>query len=435
MIEIKEILYKDSRDLYSDLVSFTGNKYQPVHRWYPLVEGFSSELVRRIIGEQTKMPEVCLDLFNGVGTTVLACQDLGIKCYGIENSPFFYDVTRAKLRTDYDPNEFASLIDEFEEYLFTCNHPHPLPEMETKTLFQTDKRERWIFNDPVREGITDILEKMHALPVSLNKYFNLFKVAIGSHLVAVSNVFRNGKCLSFKKNWENNIIQRKDVHKLFINHCRNILLVDIRSKINTNSNVHNYVNVFRGDSRILVENLSDNSIDLVITSPPYLNSRDYTDIYRLELWMLGYVSKFVEEKKLRSSALTSHVQIAVAETLHPNIPELTDFLNHLESIGTLWNKNIPNMVKGYFSDMESILEKLHPKLKRDAMLYINVSNSAYGNKICEVDTILAKIAETKGYEALEIRTARYINSSKQQAINSKLRESIIVLKKIDNTLY
>ncbi|KRT14489.1 hypothetical protein ASU31_18865 [Pedobacter ginsenosidimutans] len=429
MIETKEILYTDSRDLYSDLVSFSGNKYQPLHRWYSLVEGFSSEFVRRIIGEQNEMPKVCFDPFMGVGTTALTCQDLGVKCYGVENSPFFYDVTRAKLRTDYDALEFSELIDDFEIYLRSCKHVHPLPEIETKTLFQVEGRERWIFNDPVREGITDILEKMHLLPVSLNKYFNLFKVALGSHLVSISNVFRNGKCLSFKKNWEQKIILREDVHKLFINYCRNVLLVDIRSKANAVTQIHNYVNVFRGDSRQLIQNLPDNSIDLVITSPPYLNSRDYTDIYRLELWMLGYVSKFVEEKKLRSSALTSHVQIAVAETESPDIPELNEFLAHLHTVESLWNKNIPNMVKGYFSDMQSIFENLLPKLQNNAMLYINVSNSAYGNKICEVDTILAKIAEAKGYEALEIRTARYINSSKQQSIASKLRESVIVLKK------
>jgi DNA modification methylase len=429
MVETKEILYKDSRELYSDLVSFTGNKYQPVHRWFSLVEGYSSEFVRRIIGEQKIMPQVCFDPFMGVGTTALTCQDLGIKCYGIENSPFFYDVTRSKLRSDYDPDEFGDLIDEFETYLKSCNHRHALPDLETKTLFQTSERERWIFNDPVREGISDILEKMHSLPVEFNKYFKLFNLALGNHLVAVSNVFRNGKCLSFKKNWERNDIQRVDVHALFINYCRNVLLIDIRSKVNYNSKVHNYVNVLRGDSRALINSLSDDSIDIVITSPPYLNSRDYTDIYRLELWMLGYITKFVDEKKLRSSALTSHVQIAVADSVYPKIAELEYFLTHLENVGTLWNKNIPNMVKGYFSDMESILENLYPKLKDGAMVYINVSNSAYGNKICEVDTILAKIAETKGYDALEIRTARFINSSKQQEIATKLRESVIVLKK------
>ena len=429
MIEAKEIVYKDCKELYSDLVSFSSNRYQPVHRWYSLVEGYSSEFVRRIIGEQNKLPEVCFDPFMGVGTTALACQDLNIKCFGIENSPFFYDVTRSKLRTDYDPDEFDILINEFENYLHSCKQAHPLPELETRTLFQTEGRERWIFNDPVREGITDILEKMHNLPVSYDKYFNLFKLALGSHLVGISNVFRNGKCLSFKKNWQENNIQRKDVHKLFINYCRNILLVDIRSKANISVQTHNYVNVLRGDSRELVKNLPDNLIDIVITSPPYLNSRDYTDIYRLELWMLGYVSKFVEEKKLRASALTSHVQITVEEKNAPNIPELNEFLTHLSKVESLWNKNIPNMIKGYFNDMQSIFANLHPKLKTGALLYINVSNSAYGNKICEVDTILAKIAETQGYDALEIRTARFINSSKQQSISSKLRESIIVLRK------
>ena len=72
---------------FGELVLFASNKYQPVHRWYPLVEGFSSELVRRIVGEQKKFPQVCLDPFGGVGTTALACQDLGLKCFSFENNP------------------------------------------------------------------------------------------------------------------------------------------------------------------------------------------------------------------------------------------------------------------------------------------------------------------------------------------------------------
>lgn len=424
------IIYKDSKENYSDLVSFGSNKYQAVHRWYPLVEGFSSELVRRIIGEQNNFPKTCFDPFGGVGTTALTCQDLGIKCFSIENSPFFFDVARAKLRSDYISNEFEALIEDFREYLSGCEHDHIHPDIETKTLFETQDKSRWIFNEPVANAILDIIVKIRELEINSSIYSNLFKLALGSQLVVVSNVFRNGKCLSYKKNWSNISITRKEVHQLFLSHCRDIILIDIRSKEQIKPIVHNYTNIMRGDSRELISEIPDNSLDLVITSPPYLNSRDYTDIYRLELWVLGYITRFEQEKKIRKSALTSHVQVKLAEKSHPQVNELEHFIDHLHSLnGNLWSKDIPNMVKGYFADMESIFIKMHSKLKKDAMVYINVSNSAYGNKICEVDTILARIAHQNGYKALEIRTARYINSSKQQSLPEKLRESIIVLKK------
>jgi len=264
-------------------------------------------------------------------------------------------------------------------------------------------------------------------------YALLFKIALGSQLVAVSNVYRNGKCLSYRNDWGKIIISRNEVHAKFMKHCKEILLVDVKTNQSLIPRVLNQNDVYHGDPRQHIKFLPDNSIDLVITSPPYLNSRDYTDIYRLELWILGYVSKYSEEKTIRKNALTSHVQIPLEDKVSPKIPELQFFLNHLAALnGSLWNKNIPFMVKGYFADMNQLFIDMHSKLTPGAKVYINVSNSAYGGQICEVDTILAKIANKVGYKALEIRTARLLSSSHQQQFQlfEKLRESVIVLERI-----
>lgn len=423
--------YIDSTDLYSDLVSFVSNKYQPVHRWFSLVEGYSSEFVRRIIGEQKQLPKVCCDPFGGVGTTALVCQELGIECHSIETNPFFFEVARTKLREDFNAEKFRNLISDFELYLQTCKHNQEYPELETQTLFKTRKSQKWIFNPPVANAIVDIIKRINVIQVKNPEYASLFKIALASQLVSVSNVFRNGKCLAYKQNWKESKLARKDVHNLFLNYCKEVLLIDLRTRSNLDAPVHNFLRFSNGDSRRLIKKLVDNSIDLVVTSPPYLNSRDYTDIYRLELWILGYIERFEQERMLRSSALTSHVQIKIGDSVYPKVAELNKFVSHLRQMnGSLWNKNIPNMVKGYFTDMENIFIDLHPKLKKGAKLYVNVSNSAYGGKICEVDTILAKIAEKNGYVAHEIRTARYIHSSNQQKnIQGQLRESVIVLEK------
>ena len=46
--------------------------------------------------------------------------------------------------------------------------------------------------------------------------------------------------------------------------------------------------IYNEDCYVGIKSIPDNSIDLVITSPPYLNSRDYTDTYMLELKTLGF---------------------------------------------------------------------------------------------------------------------------------------------------
>ena len=70
---------------------------------------------------------------------------------------------------------------------------------------------------------------------------------------------------------------------------------------------------YLGDVRKGIEEVPDNSLDLIITSPPYLNSRDYTDIYMLELKVLELVNSHEDLRNLRKSTLRSHVQVKYSE--------------------------------------------------------------------------------------------------------------------------
>ena len=110
------------------------------------------------------------------------------------------------------------------------------------------------------------------------------------------------------------------------------------------------------DSRVGIENeVQDNTIDLVITSPPYLNSRDYTDTYKLELKTLGFTDSAAEIRELREKTLRSHVQIKWEDDTQINNVLLTETLRKLESASEnieQWNDSIIDMVRLYFVDMK-----------------------------------------------------------------------------------
>lgn len=424
----------DYSEEYKNLVTFTPNKNKLIHRWYPLVEGFSAELVEKIIEEQESIPTNCLDPFGGVGTTSLTCKELNINSTSIELSPFFYDVASAKLNyKEFNSKELNSLILELENKLRLVRGAVKHPELESKTFFENSGRAKWIFHKTASNGIFDIQNAIKDVCLEdYTKYEPLFKISLSVILQEVSNVFKNGKCLSYKKNWQGKQYRRKEVHELFLTHLKSVILKDLE-QIESRNEVNSKNIILFGDSRKKIKEIKK-KVDLVITSPPYLNSRDYTDIYRLELWMLGYVSNFRKERSIRSGALTSHVQIQLPKVDYPKVKELELAIDYLESDkAELWNSNIPNMVRGYFNDMQNLLLDLKPKLNSNAKLYINVSNSAYSNYIIEVDVIIAKAAEIIGYECEEIRIARPIKTSSQQAKKmdtERMRESIIVLKNI-----
>ena len=261
----------------------------------------------------------------------------------------------------------------------------------------------------------------------------LFKVALASILLEVSNLYRNGKCLSYKKDWETKKITEADVYAEFDDKVINELKVDI-ANLDGSKSINNKNRLYNEDSRVGIEKeIEDNSIDLVITSPPYLNSRDYTDTYMLELKTLGFTKTHDEIRALREKTLRSHVQIKWKDKSCVNNQLLHDTLKELEDAAQrteLWNESILDMIRLYFVDMQNIFQVLYKKMKVKGRIYFNVSNSAYFNILINTLEICASIAESEGFKVLEIRDARNLKTSPQQKEKvENLLEGVIVLER------
>ena len=172
---------------------------------------------------------------------------------------------------------------------------------------------------------------------------------------------------------------------------------------------------------------------MVITSPPYLNSRDYTDTYMLELKTLGFTQNNDEIRHLREQTLRSHVQIKWKDKACVDNRYLRSTLEELETASRktkIWNNSIIDMIRLYFVDIQKIFKIIYKKLKKGGKIYFNVSNSAYFNVLVNTLEICASIAEGEGYTVKEIRKARNLKTSPQQKdIIKSLLEGVIILEK------
>ena len=89
------------------------------------------------------------------------------------------------------------------------------------------------------------------------------------------------------------------------------------------------------------------------------------------------------------------------------------------------------MVRGYFDDMQRVLEEIYRASKRGAKCYIVVANSCYRGILVPTDLLLAKIAKSIGFEVEPIIFARRIRASSQQMneihenFGELMRESIV----------
>ncbi len=423
---------------YESIMQFGKNKNVYIHRWYPFVEGYSKEFILKIIDEYKKTYKcesiVCLEPFAGSGTTPLELQNMGHLCYSFEVSPFMYDLARCKMETSYTMKSFDKYVAQLEDYFF---NPESYSEEKIQTKFKTlvehEGIDKWLLDREVRLGILDILEGIKKF--YSKKYQRLFKVALASILLDVSNVYRNGKCVSYKKNWKTDVnYSRKDVHNIYLKRIDNIFRADLlqMQKIKNKGKLFsNGIYCYCGDCRKLIfEKIPDKSVDLVITSPPYLNSRDYTDTYMVELKTLGYMEDLCEIKGLREKTLRSHVQVKWGELETLKIDELQQAIASIEKFKEkFWNPELLDMIRGYFLDINTLFKGLSKKMSLNGMVFINIANSAYYNVEIKVDEIVCKIAENNGFNIVEIREARRVRTSSQQkGISEGLRESVIVIK-------
>lgn len=429
---MKEYPFIDCTKKYHSIMVFGKNKNVLVHRWYPFVEGYSKEFIEDILEELPFTPQCAMEPFCGSGTTPVELQNHNIKCYSFEVSPFMHLLAKVKLERTYDETTLTYYRNKVADSL-----KKPLSDIRTlesvpfgDTVVRKDGMKKWNFHDTALDGVLDIRHAIRTV-VDDDRYKNLFTIALSSIILQASNLLRNGKCLSYKKDWKTKILSQNEIHRLFMERLDTVIAEDVRILSSKQNSIFNSDICYFGDVRKSIDIIPDGILDLIITSPPYLNSRDYTDIYMLELKVLQLVNSYEDLQRLRKSTLRSHVQVKYSNTEPIDNSRLIKCLSDMKnSKAKSWNTEIPNMICGYFEDMLQLFSAFSRKMHQGGVIYFNVANSAYFGVEVPVDYIICDIAEDCGFKVREIRKARDIKTSPQQSgLIGKLRESVIVIDK------
>jgi DNA modification methylase len=397
-------------------VNFKQAKLFPRHRWYTYKEGFSPQFVEDFINRfATTSKNIVFDPFGGIGTTVLQGSMLNYQSFSNDINPLSNYV--ALVKTDsYTKKDIIELNLSFENLIQTDLKLKSKPPInETVTSY---------FTSETLDSILKIQNWIYAL--ESNKIRNVFSIALLTILESLSTHKKDGNGVKKKKSI-NQIFTVSDIKEL-IGKQINLFIVDIETTSIKIKPVIQHQSSFE-------EYTLKQKADLVITSPPYANCFDYSKVYLVELWFGGFFKNIIDQKLFRQSSITSHVHYKW-EKRHGDFGH--ELINN--QIATylvkqnLWDKKIPNMLVGYFSDMGKVLYEMIPNLNKNATIGIVVGNSVYGGLPIATDILLAQIAIKLGFELMGIESYRTLTSSSQQLKimreNDKkyLRESLIILK-------
>jgi hypothetical protein len=402
--------------------TYQGGERLAFQRWFKFKEAFSPTLVHSIIEKLPRRPRRILDCCGGSGTTGVVARFCGIDATLIEVNPFLADLIEAKL-DDYEGIELhlelARILDRAAAATVTVDG---LRASLPPTFVEPGVKNRWLFGKSVAKEI----ERLRLAIESSRKpsVRRFFLIALGSCLIELSNVRVDGKGRRYRQNWQARVVSASDVRIRFLEAVGHMA----RDVYRHTHRRQGSTTVLRGDARQLLCDIKD-PVDLVLFSPPYPNSFDYTDIYNVELWMLGYFTCAKDNIELRRRTLRSHVQVSWDApensinntTLRRTVRQLSDKRE------SLWDRRLPEMVQAYFEDMRSLLFGMQSCLSEDARIAIVVGDSSYAQIHIDSARILISIAKKLGWHLESRESARVMRASMQHNRGEKALDEWLLL--------
>ena len=393
----------------------------PFQRWFRFKEAYSPSFVTDTVAACDYPVRRLLDPFGGSGTTALTARMEGLDSTSIEVNPFLADVIRAKV-TPISPESFAASCRHIVEQTRVVSGDYRVVEFAPQTLVEPGVKGRYVYGREAYGTLRALHRRISQLDGDESR---LARVLLGSILVDCSNVIINGKGRRYRQNWQGRRVTRADVFERF--EASVMRAVEDLDRFGGQSRSTHLVST--GDARSRLKEIP--SADLAIFSPPYPNSFDYTDVYNLELWMLGYLQSALDNRRLRARTLRSHVQIVWPKVwtgrATPKLKMVKEALDECREL--LWNRHIPEMVVGYFADLENVLVSLKGIVHPGGHVVAAIGDSQYGGVRIDTAGILAEIGERCGYEVEAASEIRSMRASAQHGGGFELSETALRLRR------
>lgn len=417
---------------------------RPAHDWYRFVLSFPPHLVRTYLSRFGISPgQTVLDPFCGTGTTLVECKKLGVHSIGIEANPVAHFASCVKTSWGVDLDllqSHATLVaartraaleaQKINDDALSVFAPQDVRHIEVPELLDFTQEQRALI---LRGSISPLpLHKTLTLLATIDECKN---DALHDHelLALASAVVNNISNLHFGP--EVGVgAPRFDVPVI------TPWLQRVRSMVNDLRLLHHQEGVSArahlADAREITQVVEPESVDAVITSPPYPNEKDYTRTTRLEAVLLGYVKDKTQLRSMKQQFLRSNTRNVYAadhdDDWAKDFPTIQALAEQIEARRIELRKTsgferlYARTTRLYFGGMARHLDSLRTVLKPGAHLaYVVGDQASYLRVMIRTGELLAEIAQSLGYElvAIDLFRTRLATATRDQ-----LREEVVVLR-------
>lgn len=377
-------------------LGFKGKKTTyATHNIHAFAAKFPPQLPRLFIEGLTEPGEVVLDPMVGSGTTLIEALLLGRVGIGFDLDPLAILISRVKT-TRLDPHSILKAgHDVLQSAQELVNSRSFDSEAELRARYSekvVDFLHYW-FTEKTRRELLALLVSIEGCPSILIR--NLLTVLFSSIIITKSGGVSLARDLAHSRPHRDPEKQPKSA------------LVAFREKLTKVARDYEALRVatgrafaFQGDAQTLP--LQAETVDLIVTSPPYANAIDYVRAHKFSLFWLGYT---VEElQTLRREAIGAEVP-KEASLSSPTIRETIQAVRQRDP-------RKAGILTHYFQSMEAAICEMYRVLRPGKAAIIVVGPSTTRGIRVSTPQALAEIGESVGFRCVGIK-AREIDRDKR----------------------
>jgi hypothetical protein len=395
--------------------TFTPNKLESVHRWYPYLEGFSSTFVEDITRRwANRNVSTIYDPFGGTGTAITVAAVSGIRGLYSEINPFMRHVIECKTnvlrRVANRKSEIATYFGDVMGRARSLEKTEIEAQQELSKTFPGRpyfRGRRLIEMLALRESISTLKTD--------DDFRLLGQLALASIGVASSEMRRQAD-LRYRTEKEA-LSEDYSVYGAFEDKS-NQIVNDISPE---------YVDLaesFLAGANAVEQASYEGEVDFIVTSPPYLNGTNYFRNTKIELWLAGYIQHESELGKFTQAAMIAGINnVSKASRTSKTYPFVEEIASQLDEVA--YDKRIPALVRGYCSDTELWIANCLNLLKPKSRLVIDIGDSRFAGVHVPTDDFIIEIAVQLGLEHIHTEKVRERHSKD----GTKLKQVLLVFEK------
>lgn len=364
----------------------------------------------------SKKGDTILDPFCGSGTVLVEAKLNGRNSYGVDINPLSRLLTKVKMT----PLDCLLLTKEKENLLNKikyCKSKESPPNFHNCDFWFTKKVQRELS-----------IIKMCIECVNDPDFRDFFYICFSSIIRKVSNADPH----------ISPPVKSKEMRKLIANgRSINVLQyfkdeIDVNivrlSKFTSDCDRYSFAKLIGDDARNI--ELRDESVDLVITSPPYINAQKYCRSLKLELYWLGLVNRkelLNLDKKLIG---TERAYFKEYNSLHLVGIEQAD-----DVIELIYNTDPKRafIVYKYFADMKKSIHETYRVLKNESYCVLVIGNNTVRSVSVPCHQIFIEIAKKQGFNVnlvlVDEIKSRGLMTKRNKTANLINNEWILVFRK------